>query len=250
MRWTITVAESPNSRKNARRPGSWSAAVAARQQAEQAQRIAQRARDQAEKALARIAAQTFEADQVLFREEDLVREIAAFGGKVKGLVPPNVERKLAEVLDVYPTVKGLQIMNDNGSYMFAQYAGKWIPDTPGRRQAIKNTMVTWRPFSDSNPGDGIVAAISTYWSPDKKISLYVLGDDFSSGSIQNVIDTVDRLNSADSSGNRRVRIHTVGFPVQFTGNRLSINAVRYAALMRKLAEDNGGSFVGLNSTRP
>ena len=71
-----------------------------------------------------------------------------------------------------------------------------------------------------------------------------------SGSIQTVIDTVARLNRADSSGNRRVRIHTVGFPVQFSGNRLSINAVRYAALMRKLAEDNGGSFVGLNSTRP
>jgi hypothetical protein len=42
----------------------------------------------------------------------------------------------------------------------------------------------------------------------------------------------------------------VGFPVQFGSGRLSINAVRYAALMRKLAEDNGGSFVGLNSTRP
>jgi hypothetical protein len=34
-----------------------------------------------------------------------------------------------------------------------------------------------------------------------------------------------------------------------SGN-LSMNAVRYAALMRKLAEDNGGSFVGLNSVRP
>ena len=28
------------------------------------------------------------------------------------------ERKLSEVLDVYPTVKGLQIMNDNGRFMF------------------------------------------------------------------------------------------------------------------------------------
>ena len=57
-------------------------------------------------------------------------------------------RKLTETLDVYPQVKGLQIMNDNGSYMFQQYRGKWIPDTPGRRQAIINTMKNWRPFSD------------------------------------------------------------------------------------------------------
>ena len=74
--------------------------------------------------------------------------------------------KLDETLDVYPQVKGIQIMNDNGSYMFKQYAGQWIPDTPGRRDAIRNTMRTWRPFSDSNPADGIIYAISTFWSPD------------------------------------------------------------------------------------
>ena len=90
----------------------------------------------------------------------------------------RVQQKLTETLDVYPQVKGLQIMNDNGNYMFSQYAGKWIPDTPGRREAIKNTMRLWRPFSDSNPVDGIIYAISTYWSPEKKISIYVFGDQY------------------------------------------------------------------------
>ena len=51
------------------------------------------------------------------------------------------------------------------------------------------------------------------------------------------------------SGQRRVRIHAVGFPVLFSRPDLSMNAVRFAALMRKLAEDNNGSFVGLNSAR-
>ena len=50
--------------------------------------------------------------------------------------------------------------------------------------------------------------------------------------------------------NVRVRIHTVGFPVLFDfSSGLSANVVRYAALMRKLAETNNGSFVGLNSVR-
>ncbi|MDP6994038.1 MAG: hypothetical protein QGF87_06755, partial [Woeseiaceae bacterium] len=40
------------------------------------------------------------------------------------------EQKLSQVLDVYPRVKGLQIMNDNGRYMFQQYGGTWIEDTP------------------------------------------------------------------------------------------------------------------------
>ena len=68
----------------------------------------------------------------------------------------RVQQKLTETLDVYPQVKGLQIMNDNGNYMFKQYAGRWIPDTPGRRDAIVRTMRNWRPFSDSNPADGII----------------------------------------------------------------------------------------------
>ena len=54
--------------------------------------------------------------------------------------------------------------------------------------------------------------------------------------IQSVINTVDKLNRADKSGRRRVRIHAVGFPVLFgQGQGLSVNVRRYAALMRKLA---------------
>jgi hypothetical protein len=161
-----------------------------------------------------------------------------------------VLKKVSEILAIYPRVKGIQVMNDMGDYMYSQYKGQWIPDTPARRAAIISRLSSWFPFSNSSPVEGIEAAIRRFHTKDRKISLYVLGDDFASGSIQAVIDTVDRLNSADSMGNKRVRIHTVGFPVQFSGDRLSINAVRYAALMRKLAEDNGGSFVGLNSVRP
>ena len=161
-----------------------------------------------------------------------------------------VLRKVQGILEIYPRVKGIQVKNDMGDYMYSQYRGQWIPDTPARREAIVRRLSSWFPFSNSSPVEGIEAAIRRFYSKDKKISLYVLGDDFASGSIQAVVDTVERLNLADSSGSRRVRIHTVGFPVQFGGSRLSINAVRYAALMRKLAEDNGGSFVGLNSVRP
>ena len=42
-----------------------------------------------------------------------------------------VQRKLREALDAYPEVKGMQIMNDDGHYMFPEYAGQWIPDSPG-----------------------------------------------------------------------------------------------------------------------
>ena len=163
---------------------------------------------------------------------------------------PLVLKKVTEVLDIYPQVKGIQVMNDMGDYMFSQYQGKWIPDTPARRKAIISRLSGWEPFSNSSPVEGIEAAIRRFHAQDKRISLYVFGDDFARGSIQTVVDTVARLNRADKSGKRRVRIHTVGFPVLFDmTSGIPVNAMRYAALMRKLAETNGGSFVGLNSSR-
>jgi len=162
----------------------------------------------------------------------------------------RAQKKLTETLDVYPQVKGIQIMNDNGSYMFSQYRGKWIPDTPGRRQAIVNTMRNWRPFSDSNPVDGIIYAISTFWEPDKKISIYVFGDEFSGGSVENVVRQIDSVNRIDAAGNRMVRIHAVGFPWLFDGGRqIPETARRYAQLMRILCDRNGGTFVALSRER-
>jgi hypothetical protein len=155
-----------------------------------------------------------------------------------------VERKLSEVLNVYPRVKGLQIMNDNGSYMFSQHSGRWIPDTPQIRQQIRNQMRQWTAFSDSDPSDGITYAIETFWSPDKKISIYVLGDEFQGSSMEAVLNHIDGINKEDEDGNRRVRIHAIGFPYNFRGN-VPRSSQKFAGLMRALCERNGGTYVGL-----
>ena len=151
-------------------------------------------------------------------------------------------------LDVYPEVKGIQVMNDMGDYMFNTYRGEWIPDTPGRRQQIIQTLRTWQPYSNSSPVEGVTRAINTFYSPDKKISIYVLGDDFQpGGSIQDVLQTIDRINAEDEQGNRRVRIHGIGFPTIFAGpRRFQQSVYRYATLMREITSRNGGTFVGLN----
>lgn len=171
-------------------------------------------------------------------------------GSMNRFAWPMVQKKIAEVLAIYPGVKGIQVMNDMGDYMFPQYSKRWIPDTPARRRAILERLGSWSPFSNSSPVEGIQSAIRTFYDSGKRISLYVFGDDFSQGSIDAVIETVNRLNRADASGNRRVRIHAVGFPVLFDVADGWGNVVRFAALMRKLAETNSGSFVGLNSLAP
>ncbi|NNF51343.1 MAG: VWA domain-containing protein [Gammaproteobacteria bacterium] len=160
--------------------------------------------------------------------------------------------KVSEVLEVYPSVKGIQVLNDMGNYMFSQYTGKWIPDSPARRKAIVDRLKDWNAFSNSSPVEGIQRAISTYYSPDKKISIYVFGDEFTGRSIQDVVDTVDKINRAGPGGERLVRIHGIGFPVLFkvgNFNRVGITGVRFATLMRILCERNGGTFVGLQDIR-
>ena len=152
-----------------------------------------------------------------------------------------VQRKVGEALDIYPRVKGIQIMNDMGDYMYPEYAGRWIPDTTDRRRDMLRRLAGWSVSSNSSPVEGIQEAISTYYARDRKISIYVFGDDFSGRSIERVVDTVDQLNRVVEDGSRRVRIHGVGFPVMVgdqSGNR-------FAALMRELATRNDGTFVGL-----
>jgi hypothetical protein len=162
-----------------------------------------------------------------------------------------VRKKMQETLEIYPKVKGIQIMNDMGNFLFSQYAGKWIPDTPARRRAIISALDSWVSFSNSSPVEGITAAINMFYSKDKKISLYVFGDEFSGSAIQPVINEVDRINKAAKDGSRRVRIHAVGFPVVMEQtNQRGNTGERFATLMRALCQKNGGTFVGLNSTRP
>jgi len=162
----------------------------------------------------------------------------------------RVLKEIEETLSIYPKVKGIQVMNDMGQYLFSSYRGKWIPDTPGRRKVILENLRGWSIFSNSSPVEGIEAAIRTFAAPDKKISIYVFGDEFTGPSISEVIDTVDRINRADANGNRLVRIHAVGFPTQFSrAPHLQGTGIRFATLMRELTYRNGGTFVALDDFR-
>ena len=152
-----------------------------------------------------------------------------------------VIQKITETLAVYPKLKGIQVLNDEGEYMFSSYAGRWIPDSPSIRKNITSRLQYWSPYSDSSPVEGITEAINTFYDRDKQISIYVFGDDFPRGSVEAVCRYVARINKADRFGNRLVRIHGIGFPTQIG----TANGAKFAHLMRKLSEQNGGTFVAL-----
>ena len=156
-------------------------------------------------------------------------------------------KQMTALLDAYPKVRGMQVMNDMGSYMFPGYRARWIPDTPERRKIVLRQFARWSSYSNSSPVEGIVAAIRTFRTKSDKISLYVLGDEFTGESHDAVVRAVDRMNHID--GERQVRIHGVGFftreEIEKVDPSYANTTARFATLMRELTRRNGGTFLGV-----
>src|SRR3977135_4388068 len=99
-----------------------------------------------------------------------------------------------EILSLYPRVQGLQVLNDQGTYMYEGTRGRWLADTPEQRQEVRWLPRKCRASSQSNPVPGIEEAVRRYWAPDKRVSIFVLGDEFTGDSIQEALASIGSLN--------------------------------------------------------
>ncbi len=154
---------------------------------------------------------------------------------------------MGETLDIYPDLRGLQVINDQGRFMFDTGGpGAWLRDTPELRQRIRSRLRTWRPYSQSNPLPGIELALRLYRDRGQSLSIVVIGDEFTGNSMQEAVERVARLNAPD--GRPRARIHAIGFQ-QGPGMSAFTN-IQFSALMRTLTVRNGGTFVGITNERP
>ena len=176
-------------------------------------------------------------------------------GSMKTYAWEAAAAQLETLLDAYPKVRGVQIMDDMGDYMFPGYRRRWIQDTPALRRQILRRFATWASYSNSSPVEGIHAAIRTFRSKEHSISLYILGDEFTGPSAQKALEQVAELNH--EGGTRQVRIHAIGFfPAGAALRELqaerpdshaaySKSSERFAMLMRAMARQNGGTFLGV-----
>lgn len=154
-----------------------------------------------------------------------------------------VADKLIETLSVYPALKGIQLMNADGEYLFPSTARGWVPgDLNGRRKIAKG-YVGWRNNSSSTPVKGILAGLRDYGRSGKQISMYIIGDDFH-GSADDLISAADQYNPVLPNGDRAVRIHAMGIPSHFRG--FGGGSKKFAHAMNALTYRNGGAFVGIS----
>jgi hypothetical protein len=181
-------------------------------------------------------------------DSDYIIFVIDNSGSMKSWAWEKLKIEMINILDIYPEVKGIQIMNCEGRYMFQGNRGQWLDDSPAIRKSIIKKLNDWNALCSSNPAPGIEKAIRSFYQPDRKISIYYLGDDFLNRSIRQVVRAVEKLNKSNSNKERLVRIHAIGFPVRFQSRGTpSASAIKFANLMRELSYNNGGTFIGLNS---
>ncbi len=158
-------------------------------------------------------------------------------GSMQGIWPQVMET-MSNVLDIHPTVRGFQVLNDNGGYLISAYAKRWIPDTPRRRKSIMKVMRHWKVFSNSSPVEGLKVALRAYARQKEKVAIYVFGDDYNGSTYDEVTSALQTFNTDRITGKPKVRIHAVGFLSPNTG-------LRYATLMRAVTRMNNGAFLAL-----
>jgi hypothetical protein len=163
---------------------------------------------------------------------------------------PIVIRKIEEVLDVYPALEGIQVLDANGRFILGERGGnaQWLSDSPEVRQGIKTALRRYDIFSESNPVPGILRALRLLRDPNNekmKMGIYIFGDEFS-GTADAVLNTLDKLNPADENGNRKVVINAVTFPTTIRADfSMGNTGLKMANLMRELCYEHGGAFIAL-----
>ena len=152
---------------------------------------------------------------------------------------------MKEILDIYPKVKGLQILDDEGKPMFPSTKGQWLQDTPAQRTKILSTIGQLEGLQQFEPRRRHRRArCRAGGPPTRKISVYV-----DRRRLSPAVPSRRRFRRCANTTPWTARDVT-GFaftpsacPMVRAPRRLSISA--FAALMRAMCDDNEGTFVGL-----
>jgi hypothetical protein len=168
-----------------------------------------------------------------------------------GYMLPLVISKIDEILDVYPIVDGIQVLDADGRYMVRRGGDSWMDDSLETRDYIRRSVLDYRAFSNSNPVPGIMRAIRALYdpsNPEMAMGIYIMGDEFT-GTADTVLRRMNELNPIGEDGTRPVVINAIGFPnVIRYGFSMGQTGLKYANLMRELTFEHGGAFIALNDS--
>lgn len=159
---------------------------------------------------------------------------------------PHLLNEMENILEIHPKIQGIQVMNDQGAYLLKGISGRgsWIQDTETYRKNILNRLKNRSNLgqSSSNPIKGLQTAIKNHYIPGRKISIYLMGDDITTGDgrIDSTLKQIENLNTDKITNTKKVRIHGIVF---VTGTR---QTVKYSQFIRQLSLKNEGTSMWIN----
>ena len=118
------------------------------------------------------------------------------------------------------------------------------PGQPPQRKMVMDRLRTWNAFSASNPSKASSERCARTGRPTRRSVCMCWA--MSSPARRSIRSSrrCDMVNRTDETGERRVRIHAIGYPVNPAAPQYT--SIRFAALMRIICQRNGGTFVGLH----
>ncbi len=166
---------------------------------------------------------------------------------------PIVIRTIDTVLDSYPDIKGVQLIDGDGRFVLGRRGtgtAAWLSDTREVRETMKRTLRRYEQDTVSNPVPGIYNAMRYLFdreNPEMRMGIFVFGDEFNSSDAADVVlRRLEELNPADDEGKRKVVINAVGFPTTIRYQFSMFNTgLRFANLMRTVTYLHGGAFIAL-----
>ncbi len=166
---------------------------------------------------------------------------------------PIVIRTIDTVLDSYPDIKGVQLIDGDGRFVLGRRGtgtAAWRSDTREVRETMKRTLRRYEQDTVSNPVPGIYNAMRYLFdreNPEMRMGIFVFGDEFNSSDAADVVlRRLEELNPADDEGKRKVVINAVGFPTTIRYQFSMFNTgLRFANLMRTVTYLHGGAFIAL-----
>ena len=153
----------------------------------------------------------------------------------------EVVGEVGHVLSIYPEIRGFQILNANGQYIWKP--GTWITDSGGNRRVARTKLDTWSAYSASNPEQGILTAIRDLYRPAINMAVFVFGDDYVGTDYENFLATVQSGVARHSNRGGTLRIHAFGFHSPYVDPP---QRTKYATLMRELTRRHEGAFLALS----
>ena len=167
---------------------------------------------------------------------------------------PIVIDSIDATLAANPQLTGVQLLDGDGRFILgrraATGAGAWLANTAETGDAIRRALLRYSQDTVSNPVPGVKNALRFLrdkHDADMRMGIMLLGDEFNSREPATVaLEQLAAVNTPDASGRRPIVIDAIGFPTtiryQFSmGN----TGLRFADLMRRIAHEHGGTFIGL-----